>query len=110
MDNHSDDDEQTFLELIEEEEADADAADEEHLQILACLAGLCAEKGKKRRGGSRPGRRKCKPRQRTEGYCLMYTDYFADSPLQDAATFRRRFRMRRELFNDMVLAIRRMRE
>ena len=105
MANHSDDDEQTFIELIEEEEADADAADEEHLQILTCLAGLYAEKGKKRRGGSRRGRRKCKPRQRAEGYCLLYADYFADVPLQDAKTFRRRFRMKRELFNEIWLTL-----
>ena len=50
MDKHSDDDEQTFLEVIEEEEADADAADEEHLQVLACLAGMYAV------GGLAPGR------------------------------------------------------
>jgi hypothetical protein len=38
-----DDDEKAFAELMEEE-ARADAVeDEEHMQILICLAGLCAE-------------------------------------------------------------------
>jgi hypothetical protein len=63
-----DEEEQMFAELFEEEMAAA-AQDEEHMLILACLSGLYAETAIGRRGGSAPGRWKCKPRQRMEGYC-----------------------------------------
>jgi hypothetical protein len=56
-----DEEEQMFAELFEEEMAAA-AQDEEHMLILACLSGLYAEKVIGRRGGSAPGRQKCKPR------------------------------------------------
>jgi hypothetical protein len=58
---------------------------EEHMLIVACLSGLYVEKAIGRRGGSAPGRRKCKPRQRMEVYCILYADYFADSPLHGEA-------------------------
>ncbi|KAK1681544.1 hypothetical protein QYE76_042392 [Lolium multiflorum] len=81
----SDDDvEQMFPEIFEEEMAAA-VQDEEHMLILACLCGLYAEKAIGRHGGSAPGRQKCKPRQRMEGYYMLYTDYFADSPLHGMA-------------------------
>jgi hypothetical protein len=71
-DMDSDDkEEQMFAEIFEEEMAAA-AQDEEHLLILACLSGLYAETAIGRRGGSAPGHRKCKPRQRVEGYCILY--------------------------------------
>ncbi|KAK1666086.1 hypothetical protein QYE76_054245 [Lolium multiflorum] len=97
--------EQMFAELLEEE-TDAAAQDEEHLLILACLSGLYAESVIGHRGGSAPGRRKCKPRQRMEGYCMLYADYFADDPLHGEAVFRRRFRMSRKLFLKIVYALR----
>ena len=59
------------------EEADVDAQDEEHLMVLATLAGLFASNAKPQRGGSTTGRLKAKQRHRLEGYCLMYADYFA---------------------------------
>ena len=99
------DDEELLAELLDEE-AQADLDDEEHLLILACLAGLLAHDARPRRGGSAPGRRKSKPRQRYEGYCILYSDYFADQPMQDEAVFRRRFRMNRKLFLDIMHAIR----
>ena len=55
------DDEDLLAELLDEE-AQADIDDEEHLLVLACLAGLL-DKAKPRRGGSKPGRRKSKPRR-----------------------------------------------
>jgi hypothetical protein len=58
--------EQIFADIFEEEMAAA-AQDEEHTLILACLSGLYAEAAIGRRGGSAPGRRKCKPRLRMEG-------------------------------------------
>jgi hypothetical protein len=81
----SDDEEkQMFAELFEEEMAAA-AQDEEHMLILACLSDLYTEKAIGHRGGSAPGRRKCKPRQRMEGYCILYAHYFTDSSLHGEA-------------------------
>jgi hypothetical protein len=96
-----DDEEQMFAEIFEEEMAAA-AQDEEHMLILACLLGLYAETAIGRRGGSAPGRRKCKPRQRIEGYCILY----ADNPLHGEAVFRHRFRISRKLFLKIVYALR----
>jgi hypothetical protein len=87
-----DEEEQMFAEIFEEEMAAA-AQDEEHMLILPCLSGLYTETAIGRRGGSAPGRRKCKPRQRMEDYCILYADYFADNSLHGEAIFRRRFRM-----------------
>ncbi|KAK1603182.1 hypothetical protein QYE76_016552 [Lolium multiflorum] len=97
--------EQMFVELMQEEMAAA-AQDEEHMMILGCLASMYAGLATGRRGGSAPGRRKCKPRQRMEGYCMLYADYFADNPLHGESVFRRRFRMSRKLFLEIVYAIR----
>ena len=74
------DDEEALAALLEEE-ADADAQDEEYLQVLAALASLLASNAKPRRGGSAPGRLKAKQRHRLEGYYLLYADYFVDAPL-----------------------------
>jgi hypothetical protein len=98
-----DEEEQIFTEMFEEEMAAA-AHDEEHMLILACLSGLYAEVATGHRG-SAPGRKKCKPRQRMEGYYILYADYFADNPLHDEAVFRRRFRMSRKLFLKIVYAL-----
>jgi hypothetical protein len=100
-----DEEEQMFAEIFEEEMA-ATAQDEEHMLILACMSGLYAETIIGRRGGSAPGRRKCKPMQRMEGYCILYADYFADNSLHGEAIFRRRFRMSRKLFLKIVYALR----
>jgi hypothetical protein len=101
----NDKEEQMFAELFEEEMAAA-AQDEEHMLILACLLGLYAETAIGRRGGLAPGRQKRKPRQRMEGYCILYADYFADNPLHSEAGFRRCFRMSRKLFLKIVYALR----
>jgi hypothetical protein len=93
-----------FAEMFEEEMAAA-AQDEEHMLILACLSGLYVEAAIGCHGGSAPGRKKCKPRQRMEGYCILYADYFADNPLHGEAVFRRRFRMSRKLFLKIVYAL-----
>jgi hypothetical protein len=85
-----DDEEQMFAEIFEEEMAAA-TQDEEHMFILACLSGLYAETAIGRHGGSAPGRWKCKPRQRMEGYCILYADYFTDNPLHSEAVFWHRF-------------------
>ncbi|KAK1609205.1 hypothetical protein QYE76_032878 [Lolium multiflorum] len=97
--------EQMFAELFEEEIAAA-AQDEDHMLILACMSGLYTETAIGRCGGSAPGRRKCKPRQRMEGCCMLYADYFADDPLHGEAVFMHRFRMSKKLFLRIVYALR----
>jgi hypothetical protein len=99
------DTEEMLAELFDEEDQSA-IDEEEHLLILACLAGLLANEAGPRRVGSTRGRRKSKPRQRYEGYCILYSDYFADDPTQDEKTFRRRFRMNHKLFLKIMHAIR----
>jgi hypothetical protein len=99
-----DEEEQMFAEMFEEEMAVA-AQDKEHMLILACLSGLYVEAAIGRRGGSAPGRKKCKLRQRIEGYCILYADYFADNPLHSEAIFRHCFRMSRKLFLKIIYAL-----
>ena len=70
------DDEEALATLLEEE-AEADVQEQEHLMVLATLAQLLASNKKPRRGGSAPGRMKAKNRHRLEGYCMLYSDYFA---------------------------------
>ena len=88
-----DSDDEEALAVLLEEEAEADAQDEEHLMVLAALAGLFASNAKPRRGGSAPGRQKSKQRHCLEGYCLLSADYFVDAPLHSEKVFRRRYRM-----------------
>ena len=100
------DDEEMLAALLEEEADGAATDDEEHMQMLACLAGLYAADAQPKRGGSAPNRQKSKPRQRAEGYCMLYADYFADDPLHGEKRFRRRFRMNRKLFLKIVHGVR----
>jgi hypothetical protein len=100
-------DETMFVALMEEEAEIAVTDDEEHLMMLSCLMALYSPTDAKlHRGGSAPGRRKSKPRQRLEGYCILYAEHFADDPLHNEVVFRRCFRMSRKLFLDIVYAIR----
>jgi hypothetical protein len=101
-------DETMFAALMEEEAEIAVADDEEHLMMLSCLMALYARTDANPRcGGSAPGRRKSKPRQMLEGYCILYADYFADNPLHGEVVFWRHFWMSRKLFLDIVYAVRR---
>jgi hypothetical protein len=101
------DDETMFATLMEEEDEITVGDDKDHLMMLSCLMALYARSdAKPRRGGLALGRRKSKPRQRLEGYCIIYANYFADDPLHGEVVFRRRFRMSRKLFLDIVYAIR----
>ena len=86
------DDEEALAALLEEE-AEADVQEQEHLMVLVALAGLLTSSEKPWRGGSAPGRVKAKNRHRLEGYCMLYSDYFADAPLHGDKVFRRRYRM-----------------
>jgi hypothetical protein len=109
MDKLMDSDDETMFSALTEEEAEITTADdEEHLMMLSCLMALYARNdAKPRRGGLAPGRRKNKPRQRLEGYCILYADYFADDPLHGEVVFRRHFRMSQKLFLDIVYSVRR---
>ena len=56
------------------QEVDIDAEEDESISILACLAHIEAKEAcnaKPKRGGSRLGRRKTKPRMRAEGHCML---------------------------------------
>ncbi|XP_071676825.1 uncharacterized protein [Lolium perenne] len=99
------DDEQPFAKLMEEEAEEDAAEDEEHMQILTFLASMCTQNGKPRRGVSTRGCWKCKPRQCMESYYMLYADHSADDPLNDAAVFRRCFRMSHPLFRRIVAAL-----
>jgi hypothetical protein len=107
MDKLMDSDDETMFAAPMEKEAEiAIGDDEEHLMMLSCLMALYARSdAKPRHGGSAPDRRKSKPRQRLEGYCILYADYFADDPLHGKMVFRRCFWMSRKLFLDIVYVI-----
>ena len=98
------DDEEELAALLEEEAA-ADVQEEEHLMVLAALAQLLASSEKPRRGGSAPRRVKAKNRHRLKGYCMLYSDYFADAPLHGEKTFRLHYQMSRKLFLRIVNSI-----
>ena len=60
--------------IMEEEEA-YDADDAENLTVLTALRQMQLEEAKKpKRGGSKPGRRKSKNRQRLEGHAMLWQD------------------------------------
>jgi hypothetical protein len=71
-------------------------------QSSSSLLAMIIEVNKSTIGCSASGRRKSKPRQRMEDYCIIYADYFTDDPLHDNVVFRRRFRMSRKLFLKVV--------
>jgi hypothetical protein len=92
---------------MEEEAVVASADNEKLLMMLSCLRALYARDGAKpRRRGSASRRCKRKPRQRLEGYYILYADYFADDPLHIDMVFRHHFRMSRKLFLDIVYNVR----
>lgn len=62
-------------------------------------------KTKRKHGGSEPGKRADKERKRSKWGEELMSDYFGDNPTYDARDFRRRFRMRREVFERVVYAL-----
>jgi hypothetical protein len=83
------------VKMMEDEQAFDDDL-QEHLSIILSLQNILdANAGKKkrpRRGGSKPGRKKSKPRQRKDGHTMLHNDYFAEDAAQ-ADNFWRRYRM-----------------
>jgi hypothetical protein len=103
----SDDEEMIAALLKEEPKPDAVVAnDDEHMEILAALIAMYAKDSKPLCGGSKPGQRKSKPRQRFKGHCMLSVDYFADDPVHGDLVFQRRFRMNRKLFMKILFAVR----
>jgi hypothetical protein len=92
------DGEETLVALVDEEVNVAVAvregvSEKENLTILVALIAMISVEDRPIIGGSVPGHRKSKPRQRMEGYCMLYADYFVDDPLLDDVIFHRHFRM-----------------
>ncbi|KAI5423212.1 hypothetical protein KIW84_046271 [Lathyrus oleraceus] len=90
---NSDNYDQEFWELVEEEFMD-DSDEEEQLQ-------------NERRSGSssRPKRRTTVDRGREEGHNRLFNDYFSENPVYTDVQFRRRFRMHRHVFLRIVDAL-----
>ncbi|XP_050877006.1 uncharacterized protein LOC127080747 [Lathyrus oleraceus] len=91
--DNSDNYDQEFWELVEEEFMD-DSDEEQQLQ-------------NERRSGSssRPKRRTTVDRGREEGHNRLFNDYFSENPVYTDVQFRRRFRMHRHVFLRIVDAL-----
>ncbi|KAI5412496.1 hypothetical protein KIW84_057242 [Lathyrus oleraceus] len=91
--DNSDNYDQEFWELVEEEFMD-DSDEEEQLQ-------------NERRSGSssRPKRRTTVDRGREEGHNRLFNDYFSENPVYTDVQFRRKFRMHRHVFLRIVDAL-----
>ena len=74
------------MHIMLEDERDFDDDLREHLAIIACLQKMLDDDTEKKkspqRGGSKPGRKKSKPRQRLEGHIMLFNDYFAENASQ----------------------------
>jgi hypothetical protein len=111
MDELMDSDDETMFAALKEEAEIVITDDEEHLMMLSCLIALYAHNDVKprhatpRHGGSALGHYKSKPRQRLEGYCILYADYFADDPLHGEVVFRRCFWVSWKLLLDIVYVV-----
>ena len=74
--------------------------DMEQMVVLVAAKEL-TDRQKKRRRGSKVGRL-CIPRNHKLGNDMLMRDYFAEVPTYPPHLFRRRYRMRRSLFNKIV--------
>ena len=72
--------------------------DEDDELVWQVMQSIIEPNTARQSGGSLPGRRPNLPRDRVAAHQRLYEDYFSQSPLYNAQMFRRRFRMRRELF------------
>ena len=81
-----------------------DQENEEVIRILVVAAE--EEEAEPKRGGSRARKKANKNRYRTMGHMLLFNDYFALEPTNDDSDFRRRFRMQRRVFMNIVHGIR----
>ncbi|XP_062193599.1 uncharacterized protein LOC133897015 [Phragmites australis] len=83
-----------------------DSSDEEDNLFLATVSALHESEASQRGpwGGSVPGRRRIE-RNRLEGHHRLFNDYFADHPVYPDYIFRRRVRMKRDLYLKIVQAV-----
>jgi hypothetical protein len=92
---------------LAEEEMEEEEEEEDLLLLLLLLNADEEEEGiKKKRGGSVPGKKANLERDFEGGFQRIYSDYFSDDPLFPESTFRRRFRMSKELFLRITTAVR----
>src|ERR1044072_8135517 len=91
--DNSDDFDQEFWELIEEEFIDD--SDEEQLLENERQSGSSAM----------PKRRTMVDRSHEEGHNRLFNDYFSENPVYTDVQFRRRFRMHRHVFFRIVDAL-----
>jgi hypothetical protein len=75
--------------------------DIEQAMVIIAVKNLQDRMAMKRRRGSVPGRI-IVPRNRTAGQEALILDYFAEVPMYPPSLFRRRYRMRQELFVKIV--------
>jgi hypothetical protein len=94
---------------MQEDEAEAAA----HLQrwnmgfaVLLQLRQQEMENAVPRWGGSVRGKAPNKDQSRNAGALLLYSDYFADNAINALKEFRRRFRMKKDLFMKIVPGVR----
>ena len=87
-----DEDEFTFLHIIQSS-----------MQAASSVVGKLKKKGK--RGGSVKGKSPNKNRNHALGHQRLVDDYFSVNPVYDERTFRRQFRMKKNLFLRIVQAV-----
>ncbi|XP_062186058.1 uncharacterized protein LOC133889624 [Phragmites australis] len=84
-----------------------DSSDEEDELFMEGMRAWQADLEESERrpwGGSVPGRKRI-DRFRLEGHMRLFNDYFIDPPVYPDYVFRRRFRMKRNLFLKIVAAV-----
>src|SRR4051812_17148244 len=64
-----------------------------------------AENRRAKRGGSKPGRAPNKQRRRSLYSDLLFEDYWGHNPVYDESDFRRRFRMLKGLFDEILVLV-----
>ena len=74
--------------------------------MAGLLEAMVVEEPEPKHGGSRKGRRANKNRQRATGHKLLWDDYFSDTPANTPEEFRRRFRINRVVFRNIVHGVR----
>ena len=97
-----DDEDEQFLENLEENESEQDAIIAQHMNIQRAISQyLNQQNNPMTRGGLIPGHRVIN-RDRESADHRSFYDYFAESPRYNDQMFRRRFRMSRSLFLRIV--------